>query len=233
MDDINFEDFSQMSTNVSAESSLPRPPPPPSSSKPSAPPRVSAKLVSQFYKNQQKRQNEVQQDKSRDRVMTKLAKVEQYIHHFKDRLKGKYKQLKPESCSEEEVDYQLKLIEKELCSENAPQMMETAYLMFVKGFQMGNRMLGNPVKLMLDAPYSVSDMAADDKWMSKVRSNLMHLQIKYGMFETGPEMQFMINFASLLLSVDEINRVRANLDKSSHDFNASVPEERREKYNNL
>ncbi len=235
MDDI-ISDFSSLSTDALREASssnVPKPPPPSSRPPTPAAPKVSSKVISQFYKQQMNKSQATDKNKLRDRILAKLTKVEQYFHHFGNKLKGKYKTLKPETCTEEEVDFQLKLIEKELCSENAPKLMETTYLLAIKGFQIGNQMFGNPVKLMLDAPYSLADVAASEPWMERVRGNLMHLQIKHGWFETGPELQFMMNFVNLLLSVDQINKAKTKMNSTTQDFNNAIPEEKQQEYKNL
>jgi hypothetical protein len=188
---------------------------------PPAPKGPSAKIISQANKMSQQKNTQKELERTRKSVIAKLAKVEQYTHRFKGSLMGRYPKLKPD-CTEEEVDLQLAQIEKELGSINAPKVTETVWLLFVKLVSIGYITAGSPGGLQIRGKVDVADLAATDRWKDEVRNNLYQLQIKYGLFESGPEVQLVFSMAKLMLEADEINKstaAHAPREHSGEDYN--------------
>lgn len=193
---------------------------------------VSTRAVAQAAKLSQAKHAERNKQDSRDTAISKLAKIEQYQIHFGGKLKGRYKKISPDSSTADaEADLQLMQIEKELSSEGAAPMMENIWLMFIKVFSEGYTLLGSPYGFRLTGRKSAADVAATDKWMDRVKTNLLLLQIKYGLFETGPILQLAVAFGGIMVEAHEINS--AGHQHENPNAPPVDPEKQKAKYDKL
>lgn len=198
-------------------------------SPPKPPKAPSTKAITQAARHQHERMQSKDVSRGNQAVAKKLAKVEQYHIHFKGELKGRYKKLGPDS-SEAEVDAQLQQIDKELSSLNAPKFMEAAWVSLIKVAETAYSISSRPGGLALDYPLSISNVAAGEDWLQKVRGNLRQVQIKYGLFEQGPEIQLLLTLADMAFTVDRTNKAMLKLNTTDlNDFREKMTEEQKKR----
>jgi ribosome-associated translation inhibitor RaiA len=200
---------------------------------PPAQPKVDPKTVADVQKHAQRRTQAAIEQASRPRVLKKITKLEQYFTHFGSVLKGQYKKLTA-SATEAEVDLQLEQVQTELNSQGSSDCMQAAWILGSKLLEIVTSQYYNPLKLKLDEPVSLADVASSEQWIQRVNSNLIQIQIKYGLFQHGPESALLMQLISMVVAVHKANNAMINSkNASSSDFNSGIDPKDREQYSHL
>ena len=196
-------------------------------------PKVDPKTVADVQKHAQRRTQAAIEQASRPRVLKKLTKLEQYFTHFGSVLKGQYKKLTAAS-TEAEVDLQLEQVQTELNSQGSSECMQAAWILGTKLLETVTSKYYNPLGLKLDEPISLANVASSEQWLEKVNSNLIQIQIKYSLFQHGPESALLMQLLNMVVAVHKANIAVANSkNASTSEFNKGIDPKDREQYSHL
>lgn len=172
-------------------------------------PRFDPKIIADAHKHASKIKADAEKKQAQPRIVQKIVKLEKYYAAFGPELKTKRPKYNPETVSERELDVFIETVERELNSRNADRMTETVWLLGIKGLELLADTFADKKDLDLTSSVRISDIAATEPWKNTVKDNLKHIQIKYSLFETSPEVGLLMSVVAMAREVNEINQSRA------------------------
>lgn len=180
-------------------------------------PRFDAKTIADAHKHANKIRETTERKKKQPVIVEKIVKLERYYSSFGSILKSRKPRFNPDTVSESELDVFIETVEHELNSQNSDRLTETVWLLGLKGIEVIAEVLVPKEDLDLTSRVRLSDLAAQDTWMKRVKGNLSHLQIKYSLFEAPPEVSLVVSLISMVRETNKINQYGEGPESGAYD----------------
>lgn len=142
-----------------------------------------------------------------------LRKIRQFREYFPKLFtdKKEHAHITAES-SVEEIEATVAECSDRVTLSKAPDLMEQLWKCALTGIEWATT-LYNPLDLKLDSPNKLSKIGTSEKFMAKVKPDLLHLQVLYGIQPPSPLISLAFELSYLITAVSNANKNQELLEK--------------------